>query len=115
MPSIAFVPRGTQQSPSDCDVRQWNYTTGRSGVCQRTAEIPCKAWSEKIPRLFFRGVICRRRGLRRDRRNVNIFSGLCIAKLLARFFLNGLLIALQSLNLLCVAIIFLLHLIGLLL
>src|ERR1051326_6646790 len=64
--------------------------------------------------LFFCGMIRWGNQLLLSRWNVHVFSRLGVAELLARFLLNGCLIALESLNLLCIALILPLHLIDLL-
>ena len=69
-----------------------------------------KSTAEKTRGLFPGGVSGRRHGLHRNGRDVYVFSRLGITQLFARLFFNGLLIALEPLDLLRIAVVLLLHL-----
>src|ERR1051325_3299687 len=96
-----------QPIPAQVEMRQRKYTIAQAGDCQLQVTIVTqKLHTRKISALFFRGVIGRSNRPRLCRWNVHVFSRLGVAELLARFLLNGCLIALESLNLLCIALIF---------
>src|ERR1700686_5023168 len=99
------------QSPLNSEMRQRKYTTAERRDCQLNCKsIIRSCTSRKTAGLFFRGVSHGGHGFRRDRGDVHVLPRFGVAQLLPRLFLNGLLIALEAMNLLGIAVVLLLYL-----
>src|SRR5579863_3435346 len=95
------VKRGERTIPQE------NQEFVRARVCRPPTSNALDSARQEI-QLFLSGVIRRRCRLGWSWSHVHVLSGLGVTELLARFFLDGLVVRLQLLNLACVALIFLL-------